>query len=90
MSTVPAFKALDYNLKTYGFWPPDLIGVLLLFVIIHGIFNSLVLDAVIVGPGVCAAWRGRRRPPVYIRSLFYFASTAPRFGVGHHKEGVSR
>ena len=90
MSVVPAFKALDFDLKTYGFWPPDLVALLLLFVLIHGIFNSLTLDAVIVGPGFCAAWRGRRRPPAYLRSLFLFTSTAQRFGVGHRKEGVTR
>lgn len=90
MSTVPAFKALDYDLKTYGFWPPDLIVMLLLFVLIHGIFNSLLLDLVVIGPGLLAAWRGRRRPPAYLRSLFYFASTAQRFGVGHRKEVIIR
>jgi hypothetical protein len=90
MSTVSAFKALDFDLKTYGFWPPDLVAVLLFFVIVHGIFNSLVLDLVVIGPAFYAAWRGRRRPPVYLRSLFFFSSTAQRFGVGHRKEAISR
>jgi hypothetical protein len=90
MSAVPAFKALDYDLKTYGFWPPDLISVLFIFVLVHGIFNSLILDLVVIGPVLYAAWRGRRRPPVYLRSLFFFASTARRFGVGHRNEAISR
>lgn len=87
---VPAFKALDYDLKTYGFWPPDLIAVLLVFVLVHGIFNSLTLDLVGVGPLLFAAWRGRRRPPVYIRSLFLFASTGRRFGVSRRRERLPR
>lgn len=87
---VPAFKALDYDLKTYGFWPPDLIAVLLIFVLVHGIFNSLTLDLAGVGSLLYAAWRGRRRPPVYLRSLFLFTSTGKRFGVSHRKEHVTR
>jgi hypothetical protein len=87
---VQTFKALDYDLKTYGFWPPDLIVLLLAFVLVHGPFNSLVLDLIVVGPLFYAAWRGRRRPPVYLRSLFFFSSTAQRFGVGHRKETITR
>ncbi len=87
---VPTFKALDYDLKTYGFWPPDLIILLLTFVIVHGPFNSLLLDLIVIGPLLYAVWRGRRRPPAYLRSLFFFASTAQRFAVGHRREAIVR
>ena len=90
MTMVSAYRALDYDLKTYGFWPPDLIAVLLIFVLVHGIFNSLILDLAVIGPILYAAWRGRRRPPVYLRSLFFFASTARRFSVGRRNEAIPR
>ena len=90
MTMVSAYRALDYDLKTYGFWPPDLIAVLLIFVLVHGIFNSLASDLIGVGPLFYAVWRARRRPPVYLRSLFFFASTAKRFGVGHRREAISQ
>ena len=66
---VSAFKALDYDLKAYGFWPPDLIAVLVIFILVHGIFNSLTVDLIGVGPLFYAAWRARRRPPVSCPSL---------------------
>jgi hypothetical protein len=90
MNIVSAFRALDYDLKTYGFWPQDLIAVLLIFVLVHGIFNSLTLDLIGVGPLFYAAWRARRRPPVYLRSMFFFASTAKSYGVGRSREALSR
>ena len=39
MSVEPAFKALDYDLKLYGFWPLDLFGLFVLFGLIHGVFD---------------------------------------------------
>jgi hypothetical protein len=88
MSAVVTYKALDYDLKTYGFWPPDLILVLLLFVFVHVFFNSLTLDILGVGPVLYLAYRARRRPPVFLRSLFFFASTAARFPIGLRREPI--
>ncbi|OGR97778.1 MAG: hypothetical protein A2V88_09205 [Elusimicrobia bacterium RBG_16_66_12] len=90
MSVAAAYKALDYELKTYGFWPQDLIGVLILFILMHGVFNSIMLDAVTVGPIFYAAWRGRKRPPFYLRSLFLFVSTPPVFAVSARREVIRR
>lgn len=90
MSVVAAHKALDYELKTYGFWPPDLIGGLILFILIHGIFNSIMFDGVVVGPVFYAAWRGRNRPPFYLRNLLLFVSTPPVFAVSARREVIRR
>ena len=84
------YKALDYHLKTFGFWPGDLIGTFLAFCAVHWIFNSLVLDLVVVGPLLFLAFRSRKRAPAYFGSLWRFATTARRFGVGLAREGRGR
>jgi hypothetical protein len=86
MSTEPAFKALDYDLKLYGFWPTDLFGLFVLFGLVHGVLNSLFLDAVVIGPLLYLAWRGRKRPRAYLRSLLFYASTPARLPVGLRRE----
>ena len=86
MSIEPAFKALDYDLKLYGFWPTDLFGLFVLFGLIHGVFDILVLDAVVISPLLYLAWRGRKRPQAYLRSLLFYASTPARFPVGLRRE----
>ena len=86
MSAEPAFKALDYDLKVYGFWPLDLLALFVLFALIHGVFDSLVLDAVAISPLLYLAWRGRKRQRAYLRSLLFFASTPARFSVGLRRE----
>ena len=86
MSIEPAFKALDYDLKLYGFWPTDLFGLFVLFGLTHGVFDSLVLDAVVISPLSYLAWRGRKRPRAYLRSLLFYASTPARLAVGLRRE----
>ena len=86
MSVEPAFKALDYDLKLYGFWPLDLFGLFVLFGLIHGVFDSLVLDAVVISPLLYLAWRGRKRPRAYLRSLLLYASTPAKLPVGLRRE----
>jgi hypothetical protein len=80
------YKALDYHLKTFGFWPGDLIGLFLAFCAIHWVFNSLVLDAVVVGPLLFLAYRARKRAPAYLGSLWRFAAAPRRFCVGLCRE----
>ena len=82
MSAVRTFKALDYDMKLYGFWPEDLLVVFFVFVIIHGVFNSLGLDCITVGPALYVAWRSRKRPAKYVSSLISFLATPHRYNVG--------
>ena len=84
------FKALDYHLKTFGFWPGDLVGAFLLFCVVHGVFNSFLLDLVVVGPLLFLAYRARKRAPAYFSSLWFFVSTRRRFGVGIVREAYRK
>ena len=86
MSIERAYKALDYDLKLYGFQPLDLCGVAVAFTLLHGSLDSLLADILALGPLAYLAWRGRRRPPACLRSLFLFASTPGRFPVGLCRE----
>ncbi len=90
MSSVNTFKALDYHLKTFGFWPGDLIGTFLVFCAVHGVFNSFLLDSVVVGPLLFLAYRARKRTPAFFSSLWFFVSTPQRFGVGFVREGYGK
>jgi len=74
----------------YGFWPGDLVVVFFVFVTIHGVFNSLILDCATVGPVLYAAWRSRKRPPLYFSSLISFLSTPQRYSVGLLCEGYRK
>lgn len=82
MSAVRTFKALDYDMKLYGFWPEDLLITFFVFIIVHGIFDSLVLDCILVGPVLYIAWRSRKRPAQYVSSVLSFISTPQQFNVG--------
>ncbi len=88
--SVRTYKSLDYPVKLYGFWPGDLAAVFLVFLIAHGAFNRLLLDVVIVGPLLYAAWRGRRRPALYVASLLSFAARHGSYGVALSKERTRR
>jgi hypothetical protein len=80
------YKALDYHLKTFGFWPGDLIGTFLSFCVVHWVFNSFLLDLVVVGPLLLLAFKARKRAPGYLSSLWFFASTPARFSVAAARE----
>jgi hypothetical protein len=82
MSGVRTFKALDYDMRLYGFWPADLVIVCFVFIVVHGILNSLVADVVTVGPALLGAWRARRRSPRYGTTLLSFVLTPDRYAVG--------
>lgn len=86
--SVRAYKALDYPMKLYGFWPGDLAAVFLAFILIHGAFNRLLVDSVVVGPFLYIAWRGRRRPALYVSSLISFVSSPRHYVVGASSERV--
>lgn len=88
--SVRTYKALDYPMKLYGFWPGDLAAVFLAFLLVHGAFNRLLVDALVVGPLLYVAWRGRRRPALYVSSLLSFVFRPGRYGVGTRAERVSR
>src|SRR5437660_24800 len=86
MSAVRTFKALDYDMRLYGFWPSDLALVCVLFILLHSVFNSLILDTIVVSPSLYVAWRARKRPPRYAASLFSFCATPSRHSVGVYPE----
>lgn len=86
MSIERAYKALDFDLRLYGFWPLDLCAIVLVFALLHGTYDSLILDILVLGPALYLAWRGRKRRPGYLRSLLFFTSTPGRFSVGLHRE----
>ena len=44
------FKALDYDMRLYGFWPSDLLVVFVVFVGLHAFLNSILTDVLVVGP----------------------------------------
>ena len=82
MSSVRTFKALDYDMRLYGFWPGDLVVVCFVFIAVHGLLNSLVADALTVGPALFGAWRARKRSPRYGATLLSFVLTPERYAVG--------
>ena len=86
MSMERAYKALDFDLRLYGFWPIDLCALVVAFALLHGTYDSLLLDILVLGPSLYLAWRGRKRRPAYLRSFFLFASTPGRFAVGLRRE----
>ena len=90
MAAVRTYKALDYPMKLYGFWPADLAAVALVFITVHGVLNSLLADAFTVGPALYLAWRARKRPPRYVTSLFGFCCTPDRYAVALGQEECSR
>ena len=65
MKTVETYKALTYRLLVYGFQPLDLVIILLLFVFVHGIISSLILDVIFIITALIIAKKGRNRPDVY-------------------------
>lgn len=77
---------MDYDMKLYGFWPTDLAVVTILFVFVHALGNSLLLDLGIVGSALWVAWRARKRPSRYVTSLLAFATTPSRHGVAICRE----
>jgi hypothetical protein len=90
MSGVKTYKALDYHMMLYGFWPGDLAVVAVLFILIHGVFNSLLLDLCVVGPALFFAWRARRRSPLFGAFLLSFVLIPQRYNVGLAREESRR
>jgi len=88
--SVRAYKALDYPMKLYGFWPGDLASVFLVFLLVHGAFDRPLVDCVVVGPLLYVAWRGRKRPALYVSSLLAFVSRPRRYAVGAASERIGR
>lgn len=86
MSAVGTYRAMDYNLKTYGFWPTDLIAIGLSFVAIHAIGDSLLADFLIIGPAGWLAYKGRKRQAFYLRSLSLFVTTPRQLAVALNRE----
>ena len=90
MSAATTFKALDFDLRTYGFWPPDFLAAFFMTALTIGLFGRLDLDVAVAAPAFYLAWRGRRRPSYYLRSLYFFAAAPPRYPVGLRRESITR
>ncbi|MBU6430602.1 MAG: hypothetical protein KGR26_16405 [Cyanobacteria bacterium REEB65] len=86
MSEVKTYRAMDYQLKLYGFWPMDIALVGLVFIACHTVLASFLLDLLILVPGLGAAWFWRNRPPRRLASLLAFAMSPKRYGVGLVRE----
>jgi hypothetical protein len=86
MTAVRTYRAVDFPLKLYGFWPADLAALCGVFVFVHGVFNSLRLDLALLIPGLWLAWRARKRPPRSGSSLLAFAMSPRRYGLGLVRE----
>jgi len=78
MKSIETYKALTYRLLVYGFQPVDLVIILLLFVFLHGVFNSLLLDIVVIGVLLIIAKKGKNRQAGYFVSLALFLITPHR------------
>ena len=86
MSPVRTYRAVDYQVKLYGFWPTDLAAIGTVFIVAHGIVNSFLLDLAILVPGLWVAWRTRNRSPRHLWSLLSFLMAPRRFNVGAVRE----
>lgn len=90
MNEVKTYRALDYHIRLWGLWPVDVLVAFVVFILVHGIFNSMVLDSLVVGPVVLFGWKARRRPPLSAALLLSFVSTPQRFIVGLKAEASGR
>ena len=72
MTPVNTFKALTYRLLVFGFQPIDLVIILFLFVFVHGIGNSLLIDIIFLIPALILAKKGKNRPQGYFLSLLIY------------------
>ena len=81
MKTVDTYKALTYRLLVYGFQPVDLVIILLLFVFVHGIISSLILDIIFIITALIIAKKGRNRPDGYFASLALYLISPCRLNI---------
>ena len=72
MKLVNTYKALSYKLLVYGFHAPDLAIILILFLFVHGILNSLLIDILVMAPLLITARKAKNRPRGYFLSLIMF------------------
>lgn len=82
MKPVETYKALTFKLLVYGYQPVDLVIILLLFVFVHGIINSLLVDLIYVITALIIAKKGRNRPAGYFVSLALYLISPPRLKLG--------
>ena len=81
MKTVETYKALTYRLLVYGFQPVDLVITLLMFVFVHGIISSLILDIIFIIIALIIAKKSRNRPDGYFISLALYLISPPRLNL---------
>ena len=81
MKSVETYKALTYRLLVYGFQPVDLVIILLLFVFVHGIISSLILDIIFIITALIIAKKGRSRSDGYFISLALYLISPHRLNL---------
>ena len=86
MEPVDCYKGISNRLLVFGLQPVDIVILLLLFVFVHGIINSLIVDLVYVFIGYVIARRYRFRPPGYFISLFLYFVTPKHIPIPIQRE----
>lgn len=82
MKPVESHKGLSYQLLVWGFQPLDIVAILCVFVFLHGIIESFVLDVFVLVPLAWLAKKHRARPAGFMNSLLTFLIPPPRLPGG--------
>jgi len=80
------FKGISNRLYLFGLQPIDVLILLVLFVFIHGIFNSFIVDIIIMSIAYYIAKKFKSRPKGYFLSLYMYFSSPPMLVVPKHLE----
>ena len=83
MRTVETYKALTYKLLIYGYQPVDLVIILVLFIFVHGVISSLIVDVIYVVTALIIAKKGKDRPEGYFVSLALFLLSPHRLNLSN-------
>lgn len=77
MMPVDCYKGLSNRLLVYGFQAVDLIIILLLFMVVHRVKQSILIDLIFLILAYYIAKKGRDRPDGYFISLMMFVYVVP-------------
>ncbi len=81
------FKAIDNKLFVFGVQPFDIVLILIGFLFVHGIFNSLLFDIIFVLTSYFVAKKTKNRPENVFVVLYLFFITPPELTV-ESKENI--
>ena len=86
MQPVECYKGISNRLLVFGLQPADIVIILVGFLFIHGIGNSLLIDFIYILLAFVVARRSRERPQGYFISLAMFFLTPHRLPLSPEKE----